>query len=38
MAVGAIVSILHRISGFIMFALLPCILYMLEQSLRSEMS
>ena len=38
MAVGAIVSILHRISGFIMFALLPCILYMLELSLRSEMS
>jgi len=38
MAVGAIVSILHRISGFIIFALLPCILYMLELSLRSEMS
>ena len=38
MAVGSIVSILHRISGFIMFALLPCILYMLELSLRSEMS
>ena len=38
MAVGSIVSILHRVSGFIMFALLPCILYMLELSLRSEMS
>lgn len=38
MAIGAIVSILHRISGIIIFALLPCILYMLELSLRSEMS
>ena len=38
MAVGPIVSILHRISGIIIFALLPCILYMLELSLRSEMS
>ena len=38
MAIGAIVSILHRISGIIIFALLPGILYMLELSLRSEMS
>lgn len=36
MTVGATVSILHRISGFIMFAALPVILYMLQQSLLSE--
>ncbi len=30
------VSILHRISGFLMFLLLPCILYLLDQSLISE--
>ncbi|HEY1148911.1 MAG TPA: succinate dehydrogenase, cytochrome b556 subunit [Pseudoduganella sp.] len=32
------VSILHRISGFLLFALLPVVLYLLEQSLRSEYS
>ena len=36
MTAGATVSILHRISGFIMFAALPVILYMLQQSLLSE--
>lgn len=36
MTLAAIVSILHRISGFIMFAALPVILYMLQQSLLSE--
>lgn len=38
MPLGAIVSILHRISGFLICALLPCVLYMLQLSLRSEMS
>ena len=32
------VSILHRISGFLMFALLPFLLYLFELSIRSEMS
>ncbi|PHV04715.1 succinate dehydrogenase, cytochrome b556 subunit [Janthinobacterium sp. BJB412] len=32
------VSILHRVSGFMMFALLPVVLYLLELSLRSEIS
>lgn len=32
------VSILHRISGFMLFLLLPFILYLLEQSLTSEIS
>jgi succinate dehydrogenase / fumarate reductase cytochrome b subunit len=36
MTLSSIVSILHRISGFIMFAGLPVILYMLQQSLLSE--
>ena len=36
MPLASIVSILHRISGFIMFAALPLILYMLQQSLLSE--
>lgn len=35
---AGIVSILHRISGFLMFALLPVVLYLLQLSLRSEMS
>ncbi|MFA9218140.1 MAG: succinate dehydrogenase, cytochrome b556 subunit [Sphingomonadaceae bacterium] len=35
---AGIVSILHRISGFLMFALLPFVLYLLEHSLRSEIS
>lgn len=35
---AGIVSILHRISGFIMFALLPVILYLLQLSLHSEIS
>jgi succinate dehydrogenase / fumarate reductase cytochrome b subunit len=38
MPLASIVSILHRISGFLMFALLPFALYLLEQSLRSEIS
>jgi succinate dehydrogenase / fumarate reductase cytochrome b subunit len=32
------VSILHRASGMLMFALLPFALYLLDQSLRSEVS
>ena len=32
------VSILHRISGMLMFALLPFILYLLDTSLTSEIS
>lgn len=35
---AGIVSILHRVSGFLMFALLPFVLYLFEQSIRSEMS
>ena len=36
MTLASIVSILHRISGFIMFLALPLALYMLQQSLLSE--
>jgi succinate dehydrogenase / fumarate reductase cytochrome b subunit len=36
MTLASTVSILHRISGFIMFAALPLILYLLQQSLLSE--
>jgi succinate dehydrogenase / fumarate reductase cytochrome b subunit len=35
---SGIVSILHRISGFGMFLLLPFLLYLLQESLRSETS
>jgi succinate dehydrogenase / fumarate reductase cytochrome b subunit len=35
---SGIVSILHRISGFGMFLLLPFVLYLLQESLRSEIS
>lgn len=35
---AGVVSILHRISGFGMFILLPFVLYMLELSIRSEVS
>ena len=35
---AGIVSILHRISGIIMFALLPFIVWMLDRSLSSEIS
>lgn len=35
---AGIVSILHRISGFMMFALLPVVLYLFERSIRSEIS
>ena len=35
---AGLVSILHRISGFLMFALLPLVLYLFELSIRSEMS
>lgn len=33
---AGLVSILHRISGFLMFLLLPFVLYLLERSLTSE--
>jgi succinate dehydrogenase / fumarate reductase cytochrome b subunit len=36
--IAAYVSILHRISGFLMFALLPFIVWMLDKSLSSEYS
>ena len=36
--VAGIVSILHRISGFMMFLLLPFIVWMLDKSLSSEFS
>jgi succinate dehydrogenase / fumarate reductase cytochrome b subunit len=35
---GGVVSILHRISGFLLFLLLPFTLYLLEKSLMSEIS
>lgn len=35
---AGLVSILHRISGFLMFLLLPFVLYMLERSITSEIS
>lgn len=35
---AGVVSILHRISGFLMFALLPVVLYLFELSIRSEIS
>lgn len=35
---ASIVSILHRISGALLFVLLPFILFLLEKSLTSEMS
>lgn len=35
---AGIVSILHRISGLLMFVLLPFVLYMLDKSLTSEIS
>ncbi len=38
MPLAGLASILHRISGFLMFALLPFILYLFQLSLRSEMS
>lgn len=38
MPLAAIVSILHRISGFLMFALLPVVLWLLQLSLQSEMT
>ncbi|MRW89182.1 succinate dehydrogenase, cytochrome b556 subunit [Duganella sp. FT80W] len=38
MTPAAIVSILHRISGVLMFVLLPFVLYLLQNSLRSEIS
>jgi succinate dehydrogenase / fumarate reductase cytochrome b subunit len=36
--VAGIVSILHRISGFIMFLLMPFILWMFDNSISSEIS
>jgi succinate dehydrogenase / fumarate reductase cytochrome b subunit len=38
MPLASIVSILHRISGVLMFVLLPFVLYLLQNSLRSEIS
>ena len=35
---AGMVSIFHRISGFMMFLLLPFILYLFEQSISSEIS
>jgi succinate dehydrogenase / fumarate reductase cytochrome b subunit len=35
---SAIVSIMHRISGFLLFIALPFILYLLQESIRSELS
>src|SRR5690349_20597709 len=35
---SAIVSILHRVSGFGIFLMLPFLLYLLQESLRSEIS
>lgn len=35
---AGIVSILHRISGFLMFILLPFVLYLLQLSIQSEIS
>ncbi len=35
---AGVVSILHRLSGLLMFVLLPFILYMLDKSLTSEIS
>jgi succinate dehydrogenase / fumarate reductase cytochrome b subunit len=35
---AGLVSILHRISGFLMFLLLPFILFLLDKSLMSEIS
>ena len=36
MPLASVISILHRISGFLLFLLLPFILYLLDQSLISE--
>jgi succinate dehydrogenase / fumarate reductase cytochrome b subunit len=36
--IAGMVSILHRISGFLMFLLLPFVLYLMELSIRSEVS
>lgn len=38
MPLAAIVSILHRISGVLIFLLLPFVLFLLDQSLTSELS
>lgn len=38
MPAAAIVSILHRVSGALMFLLLPFVLYLFEQSMTSEIS
>lgn len=38
MPLAALVSILHRISGALMFLLLPLILFLLDKSLMSEIS
>ena len=36
--IAGIVSILHRISGAIMFILMPCIIWMFDNSISSEIS
>lgn len=38
MPLAALVSILHRISGLLMFVLLPFVLFLLDKSLTSEIS
>ena len=38
MPLAALVSILHRISGALLFVLLPLVLFLLDQSLLSEIS
>jgi succinate dehydrogenase / fumarate reductase cytochrome b subunit len=38
MPVAAIVSILHRVSGALLFALLPFIIWMFDKSVSSELS
>ena len=38
MPLSAIVSILHRISGLLIFLFLPFVLYLLEKSITSEIS
>ena len=35
---AALVSILHRLSGFLMFALLPLIIWLFDKSISSEIS
>src|SRR5208282_6882825 len=36
MPLASVISILHRVSGFLLFLMLPFLLYLLDQSLLSE--